>query len=556
MGLSRSGHVDTFSRDNLPTEDLWPKLEFTLPELQYPERLNAAVELLDGGCEIFGSGRVALHVPHSEPWNAPEGGGPAWTYGELQSRVNQVAHLLTADFGLLPGNRVMLRIPNSAWAVICWLAVLKAGGIAVTSMVAWQSAEIRKVVDRVRPTFLLADHRFLDAVPTDFPVPVFVVGGVDDAVVSASLAKSSQFRAADTAADDVAVLAPTSGTTGEPKIAAHFHRDILAIADTFARHVLRVSPSDVIAGSPPIAFTFGLGGLVVFPLRFGASSYLMEKSGPRELAEAIETVGITVLFTAPTGYRAILRDGGARALGRLRVAVSAGEHLSVETFKAVQAASGIRLVDGIGATELLHVFISAAGDEIVPGSTGKVVPGYRAAILDDNGEELAAGKTGRLAVIGPTGCRYLGDARQRVYVQGGWNVTGDIFTRDENGYFFYHGRSDDMIVASGYNIGAPEVEAVIDSHQGVVESAVVARPDPEKGAIVNAFVVLASDVSPDDSTRDSIRDLVAQRLAPYKIPRRIDFTDSLPRNPSGKLLRFPLRERAAAEAAAAIAPAD
>lgn len=552
MTLSRSGHVDTFSRDNLPSEDLWPKLEFTLPELQYPERLNAAAELLDGGCERFGTEGVAVRVPPNEPWNAPEGGGETWTYGGLQARVSQVAHLLVSDFGLRPGNRVMLRIPNNVWAVICWLAVVKAGGVAVTSMVAWRSSEIQKIVDRVEPALLIVDYRFVEAVPVDLPMPVIELGGENDAVKCESLMKPTHFRAVDTSAEDVAVLAPTSGTTGEPKIAAHFHRDFLAIADTFARSVLGIRASDVVAGSPPLAFTFGLGGLVVFPLRFGASSYLMEKPGPRELSGAIETAGITVLFTAPTGYRAILRDGGAQALGRLRVAVSAGEHLSAETATAVHAASGIRLIDGIGSTELLHVFISAPADEVVPGSTGKVVPGYRAVILDDLGEELPAGEPGRLAVIGPTGCRYLGDERQLQYVQDGWNITGDVFTRDEDGYFFYQGRVDDMIVASGYNIGAPEVEAVIDSHRDVVESAVVARPDPEKGAIVNAFVVLAADVSPTDSTRESIRDLVAQRLAPYKIPRRIDFIESLPRNPSGKLLRFPLRERAAGEAAAAM----
>lgn len=552
MELTRSAHRDTFARDQLPPPEQWPALEFALPELQYPERLNAAHELLDGTIARLGSDRVAMRAVDGEAEDSHEA-PEIWTYGRLRDRVNQLARLLTENHGLVPGNRVLLRIPNSPWAVICWLAAVKAGAIAVTTMVAWQAGELTKIAARTRPDLVIVDHRYAEALDgaVDAHVRVLTLAGPDDEVIAASAAKPADFEAVATAADDVVLLGPTSGTTGEPKITVHFHRDVLAIADTFARHTLRMRPDDVVVGSPPLAFTFGLGGLMVFPLRFGASSLLLERPSPRALADAIETHGATIAVTAPTGYRTMLKEGRADALRRLRLGVSAGEHLPKETFEAVEAASGLRLVNGIGSTEMLHVFISAAGEDVVPGATGRAVPGYRAAVLDDDGRELPPGRLGRLAVIGPTGCRYLDDARQTVYVQNGWNVTGDTYLRDERGYFYYQARSDDMIVAAGYNIGAPEVEAAIDAHPSVLESVVVARPDPEKGAIVNAFVVLVPGVPADDAARESIKRAVAERLARYKVPRRIDFVDSLPRNASGKLLRFPLRRRAAEEAGGA-----
>jgi 2-aminobenzoate-CoA ligase len=365
--------------------------------------------------------------------------------------------------------------------------------------------------------------------------------GEDDFVARCD-AKSGEFTTVETAADDVALLGPTSGTTGTPKVTMHFHRDILANADTFARHILRPTPDDVFAGSPPISFTFGLGGLVVFPLRFGASSLLTERAAPVELAEHAAAAGVTILFTAPTAYRAILKAGRSDLLARLRIAVSAGEHLPKETWEAVHNATGIRLVNGIGSTELLHVFISASGADIRPGTTGVAVPGYRATILDEDGHELGPNQAGRLAVIGPTGCRYLDDKRQANYVVNGWNVTGDTFIRDDDGYFTYQARSDNMIISSGYNIGAPEVEAAIDQHPDVVESAVVARPDAERGNVVCAFIVLREGVDADDAKRKEIQDFVKATIAPYKYPRDVRFTSELPRNPSGKLQHFKLRD--------------
>ncbi|SDY56074.1 AMP-binding protein [Herbiconiux ginsengi] len=546
MSLTPSAHLDTFARDNLPAPESWPVIEQSLPELQYPERLNAAAALLDETVERFGPDRIALRSDDGE----------VWTYGRLQHQANSIAQVLTEDFGIVPGNRVLLRIPNNPWAVAAWFAVVKAGAVVVTTMVAWRSAELAKITAKTKPGLVIVDHRFTaelaDAI--DDAVPVVVLGGPDDVLVRSAAEKSGEFTTVQTAADDVAMLGPTSGTTGVPKVTMHFHRDILAIADTFARHVLKLQPDDVCAGSPPLAFTFGLGGLVIFPFRFGASSVLLERAGPVALADAIDDFGVSVLYTAPTGYRAILKEGRADALRRLRIGVSAGEHLPRETFEAVEGASGLRLIDGIGATEMLHVFISAAGDDIRPGSTGRPVPGYRATILDDEGREAPRGTLGRLAVIGPTGCRYLADPRQADYVQNGWNVTGDSYRQDDEGYFVYGGRSDSMIVAAGYNIGAPEVEGVIDLHPDVAESAVVGRPDPEKGAIVNAFVVLRPGIAADDAARESIQAHVRARLAPYKVPRRIDFVDALPRNPSGKLQHFLLRERIAAELAPAGSP--
>ncbi|GAA1247186.1 2-aminobenzoate-CoA ligase [Microbacterium phyllosphaerae] len=543
MTLSPSAHVDTFTRDSLPPVDRWPTLEFTIPDVRYPERLNAASELLDRTIDRFGAERPAILLAD----------GAHWTYGELRRRVDQFAQVLTEDLGLVPGNRVLLRMLNGPWTVVCWLGALKAGMVVVTTMVAWRAREVRPIAQRVRPGVAVVDHRGVveaEAAFADLGAPpvVLIAGGEDDALARACDAKSGVFTAVDTAADDVALLGATSGTTGVPKITMHFHRDILANADTFARHVLHLTSDDVSASTAPLAFTFGLGGNVVFPLRTGGSMVLVERATPVELARLIERLGITVLYTAPTGYRSVIKEGLADELRRLRIAVAAGEHLTTSTFEAVEAASGLRLINGIGATEMLHVFISASGDDIRPGTTGRAVPGYRATILDDEGRELGAGEPGRLAVIGPTGCRYLDDERQSVYVHDGWNITGDTFVRDEDGYFTFQARNDSMIVTAGYNVGAPEVEEVVLGHPDVRECAVVGCMDPERGMIVVAFVVPRDGVDPSEALTTSILDHVKSRLAIYKCPRRVDYLDELPRNPSGKVQHFILRERAAAEA--------
>ncbi|WP_416418467.1 AMP-binding protein [Paenarthrobacter aromaticivorans] len=535
MSMTPSAHVDTFTRDHLPPADTWPALEFTLPELHYPERLNAAAVLIDNAVETYGPDRPALRTPD----------GTVWSYGQLQLHSNQVAQVLTEDLGVEPGNRVLLRGPNNPWLVAAWLGVLKAGAVVVTTMPMLRSSEVATLIQLTKPVVAISDHRFVDELATAAgeDVAVLSYGGPDDGDLTARCeGKSGEFTAVDTSADDVALLGPTSGTTGVPKVTMHFHRDVLANADTFARHILQPTADDVFAGSPPLAFTFGLGGLVIFPLRFGASSLLTEKAGPVELAEHASAAGATILFTAPTAYRAILKEKRGDLLRGLRVAVSAGEHLSKETWEAVREATGLKLVNGIGATELLHVFISAAGDDIRPGTTGKAVPGFRATILDQDGNELGPGQSGRLAVIGPTGCRYLDDARQANYVVNGWNVTGDTFSMDEDGYFTYQARSDNMIVSSGYNIGAPEVETAIDQHPDVVENAVIGRPDPERGSIVCAFIVLREGVIGDAAKRKEIQDFVKQTIAPYKYPRDVRFVTELPRNPSGKLQHFMLRD--------------
>ena len=536
MTPASSAHVDTFTRDHLPPAEMWPTLEFTLPELQYPAMLNAGAVLIDDAVAEHGATRPALHTPD----------GTTWSYGELLKHANQTAQVLTEDFGVVPGNRVLLRGPNNPWIVAAWLGVLKAGAVVVTTMPILRSTEVATLLRLTTPVLAITDHRFLDemvaAAGDDVPVVPYGGPGADDFIARCA-AKSGEFSNVQTAADDVALLGPTSGTTGTPKVTMHFHRDILANADTFARHLLQPTPDDVFAGSPPISFTFGLGGLVVFPLRFGASSLLTERAAPVELAEHAAAAGVTILFTAPTAYRAILKAGRGDLLSRLRIAVSAGEHLPKETWEAVYNATGIRLVNGIGSTELLHVFISASGDDIRPGTTGLAVPGYRATILDEDGNEAGPNQAGRLAVIGPTGCRYLDDARQANYVVNGWNVTGDTFIRDVDGYFIYQARSDNMIISSGYNIGAPEVEAAIDQHPDVVENAVVARPDPERGSVVCAFIVLRDGADADEAKRKEIQDFVKATIAPYKYPRDVRFVSELPRNPSGKLQHFKLRAR-------------
>lgn len=537
MLLTPSAHQDQFTRDNLPPKDQWPTLEFTLDEVKYPDRLNAATALIDNPTEHFGAERPALRTPEGE----------VWTYGHLRERANQVARVLTEDYGLVPGNRVVLRGPNNPWHVAAWLGVLKAGGVVVDTMPLLRSTEVSSLIERTRPTIVIVDYRFLESVEeiSEDQRPVLLsYGAASEAdLVQQANRKPADFTNVETASDDVALLGPTSGTTGVPKLTMHFHRDILANADTFARHIVKPTEDDVWACSAPLAFTFGLGCSVVFPLYFGGAAFLFEKSSPVAMAEQAAQAGVTILATAPTAYRAILKEGRADLLTRLRIGISAGEHLPEATWIAVKEASGLSIIDGIGATEMLHVFISASGDEIRPDAVGKPVPGYRATILDDNGNEAPDGAVGRLAVIGPTGCRYLNDNRQEIYVENGWNVTGDAFSRDEAGYFIYQSRTDNMIVSSGYNISAPEVEVAIDLHPAVVENAVVGRPDPDRGVVVCAFVVLRDGFDPDELTRNDIQNFVKQRIAPYKYPRDIRFVDELPRNLSGKLQHFRLRQQ-------------
>ena len=541
--LSPTGHLDTFARDHLPAPELWPTLEFTTELLDYPERLNAGAELIDAAVVTYGPDRPALRTPD----------GTVWTYGELLARANRIAHVLVDDLGLVPGNRVLLRSPNNPWTVAAWLGVLKAGGIVVTTMAALRTAELTPIVAKTRPAVALVDHRFVDDVVAvrDAGAPDLIVvayGGPDaDDLTRRIEDKPAEFAAVDTAADDVALFGPTSGTTGVPKVTTHFHRDILSIDNTFGRTTLRLVPDDVVACTAPFAFTFGLGMLVVFTLRAGACAFLTEAAAPAELADLVAEHGVTVLATAPTAYKQILKAGKVDRLAGLRTVVTAGEHMAQSTWGQLHDALGIKPIDGIGATEMLHIFISAAGDDIRPGATGRPVPGYRATILDADGNEVGPGIEGRLAVIGPVGCRYLDDDRQRGYVINGWNVTGDTFLRDPDGYFWYCSRTDDMIVSSGYNIGGAEVEAALDLHEDVVESAVVGEPDPERGAIVCAFVVLRDGVEPSLAKATELQDHVKGHLAPYKYPRDVRFVDALPRNISGKLQHFKLRQIIEAE---------
>jgi 2-aminobenzoate-CoA ligase len=530
--LSPSAHVDTFCRDSLPPAEQWPELLVDLPELRYPDRLNCAAALLDDVVAARGPDRPCLRTETE-----------TWSYGELLARANQVAHVLVDDLGLVPGRRVLLRAPNNPWLVACWFAVLKAGGVAVATVPMLRTTELRQLTALTRSDLALCDARFTaDLAPVDgLTVLTFGGGGDDDLAVRAA-AKPETFTNVDTAADDVALLAATSGTTGTPKVTMHFHRDVLAIADTFGAYHVQGGPDDVFTGTPPLAFTFGLGGLLVFPLRVGASVLLIEKASPVELAHAVERHGATVLFTAPTGYRAMLRAGCERELRTLRRAVSAGEHLPKQVWEDFKARTGVSLIDGIGSTEMLHVFISAADDEIRPGATGRAVPGYVAAVLDEHGDPAPDGTPGRLAVKGPTGCRYLNDERQAKYVQGGWNITGDTYLRDADGYFWYQARSDDMIVSSGYNIGAPEVEQALDLHPDVVECAVAGRPDPDRGQVVHAAVVLAEGVAGDAAKVAELQDFVKRTIAPYKYPRSIEFLAALPRTSTGKVQRYRLRE--------------
>src|SRR5216684_42239 len=540
MRLSPSAHLDTFCRDRLPPQDQWPEFRFDLPELNYPERLNCAVELLDVTAARDGAGRPCLHSVTGTGLTG------TWTYGEVVRRTNQLAQVLTEDFGLRPGNRVLLRGPNTLWLAAAWLAVVKAGGVAVTTMALLRPREIVTIVGLTQPSLAICDYRFAEDLAAGAPALTALLYGDDqpDDLTARCAAKDGTFQPVDTAADDVAMLASTSGTTGQPKVAMHFHRDVLATADTFSRYVIKPHRDDVFTGTPPLGFTYGLGGLLLFPLRAGASTLLIERATPAELADAIAAHGVTVLSTAPTAYRAMLAAGKASSLKNMRRCISAGEHLPRSVWEEFHQATGLAIIDGIGSTEMLHVFIAAADGDIRPGSTGKAVPGYRATILDEDGHEVPDGQPGRLAVRGPTGRRYLSDERQRTYVQHGWNITGDTYVRDADGYYWYQARSDDMIISAGYNIAGPEVEEALLGHPDVLEVAVVGAPDPDRGMIVQAFVVLREGVTSDAAKVTELQEFAKTSIAPYKYPRTVEFVTELPKTISGKTQRYRLRQMA------------
>ncbi|HEY7408017.1 MAG TPA: benzoate-CoA ligase family protein [Gemmatimonadaceae bacterium] len=530
-----TAHVDQFARRMLPPRELWPEL--SAGEMRYPDRLNCAAELLDAMVVQGGGDRVALRFP-----------GGSWTYRELLEHSNRIAHVLTRDLGLVPGNRVLLRGPNNPMMAACWFAVLKAGGIVVCTMPLLRARELAYLIEKAQIGLALCDTRVvreLEQAAASAPLLRRIVEfGTDAAGSLDALTRSrpGSFTNVATAADDVALIAFTSGTTGQAKGTMHFHRDVLAICDLFPRHVLRPSRDDIFCGSPPLAFTFGLGGLLLFPLRVGASTVLLEQATPPQLLQGIQDFRASVCFTAPTAYRAMAATASGFDLSSLKKCVSAGEHLPAATFEKWRAATGLGIIDGIGSTEMLHIFISAAGDDIRAGSTGRAVPGYRARVIDGDGIEVPPGTIGHLAVQGPTGCRYLDDAeRQRAYVQNGWNLPGDSYRMDEEGYFWYQARTDDLIVSSGYKISGPEVENALLDHPSVSECGVVGVPDEERGCIVKAFVVLRPGIGATEDMTKELQDFVKSQIAPYKYPRSIEFVSALPRTETGKLQRFRLR---------------
>ncbi|MBX9596312.1 MAG: benzoate-CoA ligase family protein [Roseomonas sp.] len=538
QALGASAHQDGFCRDNLPPRDQWPDFLLDRPEFRYPARLNCAVELLDRNVERGRGDHPALVTP-----------AETLTYRQLAERVDRIAHVLVSRLGMVPGNRVLLRSANNAWMVAAYFAVLKAGGVVVATMPLLRAKELSQVLRKGRITHALCDARLVEELrKADGPdLRHLVTWG--DGMLEAMVAEApGRFDPCDTASDDVCLIGFTSGSTGEPKGTLHFHRDMLAICDGYAMQVLKPEPADIFIGSPPLAFTFGLGGLVLFPFRVGATAVLLEKAPPEELPAAIERHRATVCFTAPTAYRIMAGKAGQHDMSSLRKCVSAGETLPVPIFEAWQKATGLKLMDGIGATEMLHIFIAATEDRIRPGATGIPVPGYRAKVVDDAGREVPRGTPGRLAVQGPTGCRYLDDPRQAQYVQAGWNITGDTYVQDQDGYFWYQARNDDMIVSAGYNIAGPEVESALMIHPAVKECGVVGAPDAERGMVVRAYVVLKDGVTGDAALVKALQDHVKAEVAPYKYPRSVVFVPSLPRTETGKLQRFALRKQAEAGA--------
>jgi len=536
--LGRSAHVDTFTRDNLPAPHKWP--DILLTGFEYPEAFNAGVELTDRMVMRGFGDHVALI-----------GNGRRRTYKELSDWTNRIAHALVEDFSVKPGNRILIRSANNPALVACWLAATKAGAVVVNTMPMLRAGELGKIVDKAEVTLALCDTRLMDelvncAKTSKHLKQVIGFDGTanhDAELDRIALSKDVTFNAVKTGRDDVALLGFTSGTTGEPKATMHFHRDLLVIADSYAKEILAVTPNDIFVGSPPLAFTFGLGGLAIFPLRFGATATLLENASPANMIEIIETYKATISFTAPTAYRAMLgamHDGAD--LSSLRIAVSAGETLPGPVFEEWMGKTGKPILDGIGSTEMLHIFISNRLGDAAPASTGKPVGGYEAKIVGDDMTEKPHGEVGKLAVRGPTGCRYLADKRQDAYVRNGWNLTGDAFAQDDKGYFHFAARADDMIISSGYNIAGPEVEAALLSHPDVKECAVIGVTDEERGQIVQAHVVLKEGVAPSAECAKRLQDHVKATIAPFKYPRSVKFIEALPKTQTGKIQRFRLRQ--------------
>ncbi|WP_396269128.1 AMP-binding protein [Ideonella sp.] len=547
-----SAHLDTFTKDHLPPPEQQPHYLFDLPELQFPEQLNCAVELLDKAVREGRGAAPCIHAPSGE-------GTLTWSYAELQERANRIAQVLVQDMGLVPGNRVLLRAPNNPMLAACWFGVIKAGGVAVGTMPLLRAKELGVMIERAQISHALVDAALLeefnlvlaqDNARTLTQWRSFEGRGQGGTVQSleADMARhSGMFSAVNTAADDTCLLAFTSGTTGVPKATMHFHRDVMAICACWPPHVLRATASDVFIGSPPLAFTFGLGGMLLFPMSVGASTVLLEKAAPPNLLEAIERFKATVLFTAPTSYRVMAPQAAALKLsaahgGSLRKCVSAGEALPASTRALWKDATGIEMIDGIGSTELLHIFISADEATARPGATGKAIPGYQACVVDEHMQPVPVGQVGKLAVKGPTGCRYLDDERQKNYVRDGWNLTGDAYVMDADGYFHYQARTDDMIISAGYNIAGPEVEEALMQHPAVAECGVIGAADAERGQIVKAFVVLRPGHANDEAMVRTLQDFVKATVAPYKYPRAIQFVTELPRTQTGKLQRFRLKD--------------
>ncbi len=518
----KTAHKDTFVLDRLPAKSDWPELLFSIPEVRYPEKMNAAIDLMKAL-----PNRTAIQSLHK-----------TWTYGQVDVASNKIARILSDNMGLVPGNRVLLRGPNSSSMATSLLGVWKAGGVAVPTMPMLRKVELDKVIEKARIDLAICDSRMLAEL--DFaPTLTFHNGDLDEEMAF----KSPFFDPVETFATDPALLAFTSGTTGKPKACVHFHRDIMAMADTFSKHILKPEEDEIFAGTPPLSFTFGLGGLLVFPFAAGASVLLNETKGLEALAREIQAYKVTTLFTSPTAYRGLLGFRNDFDFSSLKKCVSAGETMPKATSDAWYEATGVRPIDGIGATELIHIFISSSGDDIRPGATGKAVPGYEAAVLDDQYRPLPPGSTGHLGIKGPTGCRYLDDPRQRDYVKNGWNVTGDVFEQDKDGYFWFKARSDDMILSGGYNISGPEVEEGLLTHEAVFECAVVGCPDEERGNIVKAFVVLGDGFSGSAEMVKTLQDHVKATIAPYKYPRVIEFVADLPKTETGKIQRFKLRQQ-------------
>ena len=540
----------------LPPEEMRPEKVYSIPEVQdYPARLNPARELLDRNVEEGRGGKPALLFQDR-----------VITYGALAEQANRLGNVL-ASHGVEEEDRVVILSPNQPLSLVANFAALKLGAVPVPASPLLSPPEVSWVINNSEARALLVHTAMLPLVEKarpEFSSEPVVLGlappsdELSKADVESVLPLMEKADAALEAVlrekDRVGILLYTSGTTGKPKGVVHLVEEILAVADTFGHYGWKLRDDDVVFSPAPLAFAAGYGAMAIIPFRFGAAVSIMPRFEPEAAFETVQQHHATVLTILPTSYRKMLQVEGAEKrfdLSSVRMCTGGGEALTAETYGQWLDRFGLEIFEGFGTTEMFYVFVSVAVTEKAkPGSIGTPVPGYEVKVVSEEGNEVGPGEIGRMVAKGPTGTLYwrpqeengrLMESQRHAVVGKGWNVVGDYLYGDEDGYFWFVSREDDLIKSSGYRIGPEEIEMVILKHPAVADAGVIGVPDPVRGQNTKAFVVLTEGYAPSGELKQEIIDFCRNDIAVYKLPREVEFVETLPRTVTGKLLRRVLR---------------